>query len=349
MAKTLIEVLEIEDIKLFPSGEKWKARCPFHKGDREPSLYVYPNDTYYCFGCHVWGDAVKFLVEYKRWTAAEALTFVGADYKQHKRLKSDVIKVRNTLKAYNLIRRAALTYHNHLMENSGPLEYLKSRGLTEATISQYELGYTDGSVLNLDNVEDFSLGVEVGLITKDGYERMSHRITIPNLLDAKLADFMIGRTVLNEKVKYLGLVVPKPILGLFPIRQSPILFMVEGQFDWLTLRQWGYPSIILGGNHLSKINASLLASKQIIIVPDNDTEGLKAAVKIHEQLSNSIILKWDDKGQKDISGYASAGNPREPFDETVKEQLGKWIQSSSTKTLTNYLPPSATPDYLALT
>lgn len=349
MAKTLKEVLEAEEIKLFSSGEKWKARCPFHKGDRVPSFVVYPNDTYYCFACHVWGDAVKFLVEYKHLTAAEALAFVGADYKQHKRLKSDVIKVRNTLKAYNLIRRAALSYHTHLMANPGPLDYLKSRGLNEDTIIRHQLGYTDGSVLNLDNVEDFSLGVEVGLITKDGYERMSHRITIPNILDAKLADFMIGRTVINEKVKYLGLVVPKPILGLFPIRQSPILFMVEGQFDWLTLRQWGYPAIILGGNHLSRINAALLASKQIILIPDNDIEGLKAANTIHEQLPNSIILKWDDMGQKDISGYASAGNPREAFDETVKEQLSKWIQSSSQRTLTNYLPPSATPDYLALT
>lgn len=45
--------------------------CPFHPGDNEPSLYIYPNNTFYCFGCgnHAdpskagWGDALNV----KKW------------------------------------------------------------------------------------------------------------------------------------------------------------------------------------------------------------------------------------------------------------------------------------------
>jgi hypothetical protein len=41
--------------------------CPFHPGDNDPSLYIYPNNTFYCFGCgnHAdpskagWGDALN--------------------------------------------------------------------------------------------------------------------------------------------------------------------------------------------------------------------------------------------------------------------------------------------------
>lgn len=45
--------------------------CPFHEGDNEPSLYIYPNNTFYCFGCGNnadrtragWGDALNV----KKW------------------------------------------------------------------------------------------------------------------------------------------------------------------------------------------------------------------------------------------------------------------------------------------
>lgn len=34
------------------------GQCPFHADDT-PSLVVYPNDTFYCFGCTAWGDALN--------------------------------------------------------------------------------------------------------------------------------------------------------------------------------------------------------------------------------------------------------------------------------------------------
>lgn len=32
--------------------------CPFHT-EKTPSLKLYPNDTFYCFGCGAWGDALN--------------------------------------------------------------------------------------------------------------------------------------------------------------------------------------------------------------------------------------------------------------------------------------------------
>lgn len=39
-------------------GSRRVGLCPFHKEDT-PSLTLYPNDTFYCFGCNAWGDALN--------------------------------------------------------------------------------------------------------------------------------------------------------------------------------------------------------------------------------------------------------------------------------------------------
>src|SRR6266699_3848130 len=100
MPKTLLEVLEENNIPLKKKGDKFVASCPFHQGDNTPSFTVYNNETYFCFGCQVWGDAVKFLVEYAHYDTKQALEYVGIDYKTNRR-KSEVIKIRNLLRTYD--------------------------------------------------------------------------------------------------------------------------------------------------------------------------------------------------------------------------------------------------------
>ena len=47
-----------ERIGEFPNAKGFIC-CPFH-GERTPSLKFYDNGSFYCFGCHVGGDAIKF-------------------------------------------------------------------------------------------------------------------------------------------------------------------------------------------------------------------------------------------------------------------------------------------------
>ena len=39
-------------------GNRRLGACPFHNDDT-PSLNIYPNETFFCFGCGAWGDALN--------------------------------------------------------------------------------------------------------------------------------------------------------------------------------------------------------------------------------------------------------------------------------------------------
>src|SRR6266550_4160037 len=193
MAKSLLEVItelgfEAQD----SSGGRKVVHCPFHTRDNDASFTIYPNETYFCFGCEAWGDAVKFLVDFKGLTHQEALEYVGVDYKTPRADKAQVIKVKNTTETFKFLFDVTNEYHSFLMQTSGALNYLNQRGLSTATIQKYKLGYTDGRVLRL-SVWETQLALEIGLVNKGAYEMLSHRIVIPNLTEDGQADFLIGR------------------------------------------------------------------------------------------------------------------------------------------------------------
>lgn len=331
MSKTLVEVLTEQGLVLQPSSNgRWVAVCPFHEGDRDPSFTVYThNDSYFCFGCEAWGDPVKFLVDYKGMTFKEAQENVGVDYALRKEEKTKIIKVRDTSRLWSYLGRVSQIYHAQLLSTQGAYTYLTKRGLSDATIRDYNLGYTDGRVLRIDFADDFRIARDAGLINNQGYEVLSHRITIPNRIGRDNVDFIMGRTVTNDRIKYLGLRLPKPMYGFAMNAKSPILFMAEGQFDWLLLQQWGYPAIVLSGSHLARWHLMSLRDKMVIIIPDNDDVGLKAALKLHASLTNSYILDYSSLGVKDVGELGLRKDGEESFGQLVKEQ--EWFNSLSLK------------------
>lgn len=337
--KTLQEVLEENDIQTFESSNGRRvAKCPFHEGDRNPSFTIYPNETYYCFGCRVWGNPVKFLVEYKGMPAAEAMAYVGVDY-TIPRSEKKVIKVQNIFETAKFLFDIASRYADHLWETEGALKYLRDRGLSNAIIQKHMIGYTDGTTLHFDYAWEHKLAEEIGLMNKAGFEAMAHRIVIPNIIDREYCDFMIGRTVINDKIKYLGLRMPKPIMGFHQYRHAPILFMVEGQFDWLLLKQWGYPSVVMSGSHITKANVELLRGKFVVYIPDADDTGRDAARAIVDKLgpANTAIIDISEYGFKDISEWTQYdSNSETRFGQMILESLKDILLSNPT--WSKYLP-----------
>jgi len=60
------------------SGMYFVMPCPFHEGDREPSLTIYPpGQGWHCFGCHKGGqDAASFAAEHFQCSQVEGLRWV---------------------------------------------------------------------------------------------------------------------------------------------------------------------------------------------------------------------------------------------------------------------------------
>ena len=56
------------------------VRCPFHNGDREPSLKVYEKD-FHCFGCGAHGDIFDFVRLMDGLSFREAFESLGGSYK----------------------------------------------------------------------------------------------------------------------------------------------------------------------------------------------------------------------------------------------------------------------------
>lgn len=55
--------------------------CPFHGGDRDASLKIYPaTDSWYCFGCGEGGDVIDFVAKMERCSFTEALKKLNVDF-----------------------------------------------------------------------------------------------------------------------------------------------------------------------------------------------------------------------------------------------------------------------------
>nr|DAP89195.1 MAG TPA: DNA primase (bacterial type) [Caudoviricetes sp.] len=57
------------------------CHCPFHKGDREPSMKIYDRD-YNCFGCGANGDIFSFVERFYGISFKEAFLMLGGEYEK---------------------------------------------------------------------------------------------------------------------------------------------------------------------------------------------------------------------------------------------------------------------------
>ena len=76
------ERLPLAEVVEHYTGEKLtkgKIRCPLHN-EKTASFTVYPNNTFYCFGCGASGDVLKFVQAYFNIGFKEALMRLDYDF-----------------------------------------------------------------------------------------------------------------------------------------------------------------------------------------------------------------------------------------------------------------------------
>jgi DNA primase len=142
-ARTPLPGLIGRKTRLAKSGRNWKGCCPFH-GEKTPSFYVY-DDHFHCFGCGAHGDAIAFVMRAEGAAFPEAVERLAAEagLDVPKPSAQEAARERRARDLHAVMAAAAEAYHRRLFlpEGRPALDYLLKRGLTEATIRAFKLGW----------------------------------------------------------------------------------------------------------------------------------------------------------------------------------------------------------------
>ncbi len=317
-------------VPLKAAGRTHKALCPFHT-EKTPSFVVNPErQIFHCFGCGEGGDAIAFLVKHERLTFPEAVRVLaertGVSLAPA-RGGGGTTDAQGRLPLLEVQRQALEHFRENLRgpEGSAPREYLSGRGLTEALVDRFQLGYAlprwDGLLraLRMRGHADRLLeaaGLILARQTGTGhYDRFRHRLMIPIWdVGGKVVGFG-GRALPPAapdaaragdagEVKYLnspetaiyrkGTHLYGLNLAARAIRERNQAIVVEGYFDAIMLHAHGFDHAVATlGTALTTEQARLLGryATSVVLLFDPDAPGIGAARRNMEHLIN-VDLDW---------------------------------------------------------
>jgi DNA primase len=150
-------------VRLKKAGaQNFTGLCPFHK-EKTPSFSVHAaRQYYYCFGCHEKGDVFAFVQKIENISFPEAVRLVAqklgiAMPKATYSSESEAREARLRGQLLDLHERAVAFFQECLSRPEGARarEYLKNRGLDDATIAKFRIGYAADSGFRLrDRLKD---------------------------------------------------------------------------------------------------------------------------------------------------------------------------------------------------
>ena len=306
-----------EHVVLKKKGREYVGICPFHD-DTSPSMTVSPaKQFYYCFSCGAGGNAIKFLMEHQRQSFSDVVLELARKYQlpietldgpQQERLRKQLSR-REQL--HRVLTLAAGWFRSQLRapEGAAAVTYLReSRGLSEATLEAFELGFAperwDGLLSHLQQVEGLGpeLLEEAGLVvprkgasSQDGrgfYDRFRGRVMVPiKDRQGRVIGFG-GRSLDGGEPKYLNspetevFEKGKHLFGLdkaaAAIRKDDRAVVVEGYFDVIALHAAGITNAVASlGTALSSQQITQLCrcceGRRMVLNFDSDGAGVRAA------------------------------------------------------------------------
>lgn len=305
-------------VSLKPAGKYYKALCPFHV-EKTPSFFVMPEkNTFNCFGCNRFGDIFTLVEEMENIGFNEAMEFLIEKFN----LPVDRSRRRGGVKKDEYLQLNELALHHfrdHLLDDSqGQLarEYLRQRGISDATSEKFLLGYApdDWQGLHrhlLSKSANLAKALELGLLIKSErgkiYDRFRGRIIFPIFSDSGSVLAFGGRAMGGDEPKYLN----SPETPIYRkgdhlyglnfckenIRRQKSVIVVEGYLDMISLHQAGVQNAVASlGTALGDKQVYLLKrfADEVYLFFDSDPAGLTAAVrgieKSFEQNLNPRIL-----------------------------------------------------------
>src|SRR6056297_801158 len=288
-------------------GDFW-APCPFHQ-EKSASFHVDDRKGfYYCFGCQAKGDAISFVRETENVGFMEAIEILageaGMEMPQREPRAKEKADHRTVLA--EVMEQAVGWFRLQLKTAAGAeaRAYLARRGLDEAALDRFEIGFAPPG---WDNLRDAlaSRGVPVdqmlaaGLVKKSDkgrapYDVFRHRIMFP-IRDGRGRAIAFGGRAMDpdDNAKYLNspetdlFDKSRNLYNLKPAREASgkgqPLVVAEGYMDVIALSEAGFgASVAPLGTAVTEPQLQLMwrLSDEPIIALDGDAAGLRAAFRV---------------------------------------------------------------------
>lgn len=303
----IVDLVSEAGVKLRHAGKNYTGFCPFHDNKHTPAFVVWPESgTWRCFGqCNEGGDIFKFVMKREGLDFKDAMKKLalraGVEIQEYQREAPEVKEAYEHLR--KLLEDAVIFYRTQLFNNQTILTYLREkRGLTDATIETFGLGYAPSGYDNAlkhftqRNYSEQDL-IDAGLLTdrEDGkrYDKFRNRIMIPiRDENGRMAGFGARIVDPNDIPKFLNspetpiFTKGRLLYGLDrarkPIRMADQAVIVEGYLDVIALHQAGYENVVSPmGTALTEDQLRLLkrSTRRIVLALDPDAAGQKAVLR----------------------------------------------------------------------
>ncbi|CUS99421.1 DNA primase [Candidatus Kryptobacter tengchongensis] len=289
-------------------GKNYVGLCPFHT-EKTPSFTVSPDkQLYHCFGCGAGGNVFNFVMQYEKVSFFEAVKkiaeYVGVELPKPERKERWVETEFEEL--YEANQFAKEFFIRNLMkttEGKKAIEYLYKRGINDATIRNFELGYSPeqwDALVQYAIKQNFSLESleKAGVVARreDGayYDRFRGRVIFPIFSITGRTIAFGGRRLKDDEniPKYINspetkvYTKGKVLYGLYQgkeaIRRKGYAILVEGYMDCISLFQAGIENVVAsGGTALTEEQVRLISNytNTIYFLYDADSAGAKAMMR----------------------------------------------------------------------
>ena len=306
------------------------ACCPFH-GEKTPSFHVIPSKgQYYCFGCHKGGSAIGFVMDYEHLSYVEALRYLARKYNieivEKEETAEDIANRQRNESLLLVSEYAGKFFKEQLHTDEGRsvgLEYFHSRGLEDATIEKYGLGWAPSSRHALTDAakaagykDEYLL--ETGLCAaydSDNrlHDRFYDRVVFPiHSMSGRVIAF--GARTLKSKeegkpyAKYVNskesdiYVKNKSLYGIWfaknEMARKDKCYLIEGYLDVLSMHQLGITNVVASsGTALTEGQIGLIKrfTQNVTIMYDGDSAGIHAALRgidmfLREGMNVKVVL-----------------------------------------------------------
>jgi DNA primase len=307
-AADIVEIVSAKS-ELRRSGRQYMGICPFHD-ERSPSLSVDPeNKVFHCFGCGEGGDLFRFVELTEGVDFRGAVEFLSDRYSVPLELTDEDPRSAEKRKRHErlleLLERTAAFYVRNFWEGeeaAGPRAYMAERGLDEAMLREFRVGYAPSAwdrVLVASREAGYSEAelLDAGLAARNDkgnvYDRFRRRITFP-LCDprGRVLGFGARAVGADQKPKYLnssdnavfhkGRNVYAADLARSAAAKAGEVILCEGYTDVIAMHQAGLRNCVgLMGTALTDDQVAALArlAPTVILALDADSAGQEAMVR----------------------------------------------------------------------